>query len=218
MNKINLVSILIILFSIASAFYFYNILPDKIDTHWDSGGQVNGTMGKFYGLFLFPILLIFIYVLFRIIPRIDPLKENIKKFRKQYDLFVLIIVLFVFYTYILTLLWNLGYRFNMLQMIIPGFIVIFYYIGILLKKTKRNYFIGIRTPWTLESDFVWDKTHALGSKLFKITALVSLFLIIFPRYSIFFIIIFVILESLALVIYSYIIFKKSNKNARKNKR
>ena len=64
--------------------------------------------------------------------------------------------------------WNMGVQFNMTQFFVPAIGILFFYIGTILKYTKRNWFVGIRTPWTLSSDVVWEKTHKLGGKLFKI--------------------------------------------------
>ena len=69
----------------------------------------------------------------------------------------------------------------MTKFIIPAFAVLLFYIGILIKHAKRNWFIGIRTPWTLSSDKVWDKTHALGGKLFQVSAVITLGGIFFDK-------------------------------------
>jgi uncharacterized membrane protein len=208
MKKIILVTAGIIIFSAVIATFFYNIFPNTIATHWDSQGNVNGYMSKFWGLFLVPIIMLGLFLLFSAIPYIDPLKKNIKKFKKQYDILIMILMLFLFYIYILTIIWNWGYKINLLNFILPGFAVLFYYIGSLLRNTKRNYFIGIRTPWTLSSDYVWDKTHKLGSKLFKLSAIISLIGLIFPKYSIGFILVPIIASAIYLVIYSYLIYPK----------
>lgn len=159
--------------------------------------------------FLMPIVTLAIFLLFLLIPEIDPLKKNIAKFRKYFDWFVVLIVLFLLYIYSLTLFWNLGYRFDMGQMIIPALGFLFFYIGVLLKHTKRNWFIGIRTPWTLSSDAVWDKTHQLGSKLFKIAGIIALLGILIPKYAIWLVLIPAISFSLYLFVYSYFEYKKT---------
>jgi len=208
MNKTRIAALGIIIVSVIIAIYFYNIFPDTIATHWDSRGNVNGYMNKFLGLFLVPIIMLGSFLLFSALPYIDPLKQNIKKFRKQYDIFIAVIILFLLYVYILTIIWNLGYKINLLQFILPGFALLFYYIGILLKSTKRNYFIGIRTPWTLSNDIVWKKTHEKAGRLFKLSALICLIGLIFPEYSILFILVPVIAGSVYLIIYSYLIYPR----------
>ena len=184
-------------------------MPDSImASHWNAKGQVDGYMSKFWGLFLMPIVLLIMLFLFILIPRIDPLKKNIEKFRKYFDLFIVLITLFMFYVYGLTLLWNIGKRFDMSLAIIPAVALLFYFIGVMLEKSKRNWFIGIRTPWTLSSDKVWDKTHILGGKLYKIAGVIAILGLFSSKYYIWFIIVPVLSFSLYLLFYSYFEYKK----------
>jgi len=209
MNKLNLITLLLIILSFLIGIFSYQSLPDKIASHWDSQGNVNGYIQKFWGIFLLPIISISLFLLFYFLPKIDPLKENYKKFKSYYDSFILIIILFMFYIYILTLIWNFGIQFNMNLSLIPALGFLFIYIGIILKKIKRNWFIGIRTPWTITSNKVWDKTHKLGSKLFILSGIITLLGIFFSDYMIWFILVPVILSSIISIIYSYLEFKKN---------
>lgn len=186
-------------------------MPDKIASHWNGQGQVNGYMPKFWGLFLIPIISAGLLLLFILIPRIDPLKSNIEQFRKYFDGFVVLIMVFLFYLYLLTLFWNSGFRFNMITFLSPALAILFYYTGILIENAKRNWFIGIRTPWTLSNNIVWDKTHKIGGKLFKIAGLLALLGIFFGNYAIFFIIAPVIIVSIYTVVYSYLEYQKEIK-------
>ncbi|MFA6089377.1 MAG: DUF1648 domain-containing protein [Candidatus Woesearchaeota archaeon] len=210
-TKISIVIIVIlILLSFAIGIYSYQKLPDKVASHWDANGNVNGYMGKFWGIFLMPIISVFMVLLFLFLPTIDPMKNNVAKFRTYFDYFIVCIIAFFFYIYILTIVWNFGFIFDMLVMMIPALSILFFFIGILLEKSKRNWFIGIRTPWTLSSDKVWDKTHKLGAKLFKLCAIISLIGIFVPKYSIFIFIVPLLVVSVFLMVYSYIVYKKDN--------
>lgn len=211
MKKTNIIILLIIITSFVLAFCYYPQMPEQMASHWNIQSQVDDYMPKFWGLFLMPIICVVIFLLFLLIPKIDPLKKNIEKFRKYFDWFIILIILFLFYIYLLAIFWNLGYRFQMGQMLIPALAVLFFYIGILLKQAKRNWFIGIRTPWTLSSDIVWQKTHKLGSKLFKITGIIVLFGMFFPKYFIWFILIPTIAAVLYALIYSYFEYQKIKK-------
>ena len=211
MRKINLFILGVIVFSFAVGFYFCPQMPQEMASHWNSQGQVDGYIGKFWGVFLMPIISLAIFFMFLIIPKIDPLKKNIDKFRKYFDWFILLMVIFLFYIYLLTLFWNLGYRFNMGQLMIPALGILFFYIGILVEKAERNWFVGIRTPWTLSNDQVWQKTHQLGSKLFKISGIIAFIGVFFPRYSLWFVLIPVIFTAIWTTIYSYFEYQKENK-------
>jgi len=213
MKKITAAIVLIILLSfIVGICAYQNIQGDIIASHWNSEGNVNGYMSKFWGIFLVPLMSVGLYLLFLLIPRIDPLKKNIQKFRKEYDLFILIFILFLFLVFVLTILTNLGYGFNMVFVIMPAIGLLFFYLGIIMKKLKRNWFIGIRTPWTLSSDIVWDKTHKLGSVLFKIMGVIFFLGILFPpKYLIWFILVPVFIIVIWLFLYSYLEYQKIRK-------
>ena len=202
--------LIIILASVFVGFYFYPQLPDLLVSHWDAAGNPNGQMSKFWFMVTIPVMMILMYILFLAIPLIDPLKENIKKFRSYFDLFVSIILLFLLYTFGLTIYWNLGHAFNMSYFIIAPLAILLFFTGVLLEKTKRNWFIGIRTPWTMSSDVVWEKTHKLGGVLFKVYGIL-LFLIMFvlkPEYLLIILIISLFIIVIWIVVYSYMEYNK----------
>jgi len=208
MKKSNLIIILIILVSFAIGIYFYPQMPAEMASHWNFQGEVDDYMPKFWGLFVMPFVSLFLFLLFLIIPKIDPLKKNIEKFRKYFDWFIILIILFLSYIYLLAIFWNLGFEFNMGRMLMPALGILFFYIGILLKNAKRNWFIGIRTPWTLSSDSVWNKTHQLGSKLFKIAGIIAFLGVLFPGYVLWTVLIPILTASLYLIVYSYFEYQK----------
>ncbi|MBU0476650.1 SdpI family protein [Patescibacteria group bacterium] len=208
MKKSVIIVMGIILASFAIGIYFYPLMPENVASHWNAQGNVDDYMPKFWGLFLMPLALAGLSLFFLSIPKIDPLKENIEKFRKYYDGLIVILALFLFYVYFLIIIWNVGVKFNMAYVLMPAIAVLFYYIGILLDNSKKNWFIGIRTPWTLSDDKVWDKTHKIGGRLFKACAIVAIFGLFFSNYAILFMVIPVILTSIYTFIYSFFEYKK----------
>jgi uncharacterized membrane protein len=153
-------------------------------------------------------MILVLTILFLVIPKIDPLKKNIKKFEKYYLWFIIVFILFMFLVQTQVILWNLSIKISPNILFPVGIGILFFYIAILLKKAKRNWFIGIRTPWTLSNDKVWDKTHKLGSKLFFIAGIFSIAGFFFNQYAWLFIIAPVLVFSIFLVVYSYIVFRK----------
>ncbi len=208
MRKIYFLTLGIILISFIVAFYVYPKMPNEMASHWNIKGEVDDYMSKLWGTFLIPFLSFVLFFLLVMIPELDPLKKNVKDFRKHYDRFVLVMVTFLFYIYLLTIFWNLDYHFNMTQLIAPSFAALFYYIGVLTQHAKRNWFIGIRTPWTLSSEEVWNKTHKRSGVLFKLSGFIALFGVILPNQAIWFILLPVIISAIYLIIYSYFEFKK----------
>ncbi|MFA6338765.1 MAG: SdpI family protein [Candidatus Paceibacterota bacterium] len=207
-KKSEVTMFLIVLLSFLVGAYFYPQMPERIASHWDYRGEVNGEMNRFWGTFLMPMISLLMLALFMIIPRIDPLKENIAQFRKYFDNFIVLIASFLFYIYILTIMWNLGIKINIIEFMSPALGILFYYCGILIENSKMNWSIGIRTPWTLSSEKVWDKTHALGGKLFKIVGIISLFGTFFPDFAIALILIPIILVTVYIFLYSYLEYRK----------
>ena len=193
----------------ASSIWLYPQLPETLVSHWNAAGQPNGTLPKFWGLFLTPLIMAACALLFFFLPYLDPLRKNIETFRRQYNQFIVWFVIFLFYVHGLTLLWNTGARFDMGRVIMPALGILFYLIGIMLRSTKRNWFIGIRTPWTLSSDAVWTKTHELGSTLFEASGALTVFGAFFDsRYSIRFLLAPILTSALAVVIYSYVLYQR----------
>lgn len=208
MKKSEIIIFGIVVLSFAIAIYSYSYMPAKVASHWNSSGTVDGYMSRFWGVFFMPILLTLLALLFVVIPRIDPLKENIAKFRKYFDNFVFLILAVFLFIYIDMLLWSIGIKIN------PAFVmplamgVLFFYVGVLLEKAKRNWFIGIRTPWTMSSEKVWDKTHKRAAILFKVAAILCLIGIFFKNYAIWFVLIPVIASAIYTFAYSYFEYQK----------
>ena len=186
----------------------YSKMPIMVASHWDAQGEINGYVSRFWGVFLMPIISIALIMLFLLIPKIDPLKKNIADFQSHYDKFIVVVLLFLFIIYIQTILWNLGIKIGPLAVMPWAFAILLYSVGDFLQHTKRNWFVGIRTQWTLSSDKVWKKTHALGAKLYKISALISLLGIFSAKYTLAFVLAPILASSLYLVLYSYLEFEK----------
>ena len=211
MRKSEIIILGIIVLSFSIGIYFYPQMPERAASHWNFKGEVDDYISKFWGLFLMPFISIGLFLLFTLIPKIDPLKANIEKFRKHFDRFIVLIILFFFYLYLLTILWNLGIKFSMSRVLVPAFGILFYYCGVLIENAKRNWSIGIRTPWTMSNEKVWEKTHKIGGKLFKTAGMIAFFGIFFQNYALLFVLIPVILAVLFAVVYSYLEYKKEVK-------
>ncbi len=189
----------------------YRQLPDILVTHWGINGTANGYSQKLVGVSLLPIISIVVFLIAQIIPKVDPNKVNIAKFKNTYDSFIAAILLFMAYVHVLMLSWNLGYSFDIVQLLTPALSILFLVISNVLTKVRQNWFIGIRTPWTLSSEIVWNKTHALGAKLFKVVAIITLIEVIFPKLSFYFLMIPIISVAIYTVGYSYFLYSKLKK-------
>jgi uncharacterized membrane protein len=201
----------IALLSFAIGVYYYPRMPEQMASHWNAKGQVDDYLPRSWGVFLIPAVLVGLALLFLAIPRVDPLRENIEKFRKYYDGFVILFMLFMIFVYFQTILWSIGIKISPNAYIPIAAGLLFVGSGILIEKTRRNWFIGIRTPWTLSSDRVWDKTHRMGGKLFKIAGVIAMVGIFFQSYAVFFVLIPALLVAAYTVVYSYLEYRKEMK-------
>jgi uncharacterized membrane protein len=198
----------IVLLAFIVSFYFYPQMPERMATHWNARGQADDYMAKHWGLFFMPIALAVIALLFVFIPRIDPLKANIEKFRKYYDGFVVLLCIFFLCVQYFIILWNLGIQISPNVFFPIGLGLLYFYIGIMCEYAKRNWFVGIRTPWTLSSDIVWKKTHKIGGKLFKIASIIIFAGAFWPKYAMFFVLIPAVSVAVFAILYSYFEYQK----------
>jgi uncharacterized membrane protein len=203
MRKSGLAIWLLVLLAFVLSIAAYPQMPEQIASHWNARGEVDGYMSRFWGLFFLPLLLAGLVLLFLAIPRIDPLRANIVEFQSYYDGFIIVFCLFMLLVHVQVILWNSGIEIspNLTFPIVFG--LMFYYIGILLEHAKRNWFIGIRTPWTLSSEQVWAKTHQRGAKMFKLAGGIAVLGVFFLDYAFLFILAPVLLMAVYLVVYSY---------------
>ena len=208
-----IVSLVLIVAATLVGILLWNQLPEQMASHWDVNDQVNGYMPKFWGLFLMPLVTLGMLALFLVIPEIDPLKANIAQFREAFNLFIALIIGFMIYVHGLTLAWSLGYHnFKMSTAMLPFMGLLFIAIGFMLRKAKRNFFIGIRTPWTLSSDRVWDETHRLGAILFMASGVLAVIGGFFGGMVAFWMLFVPLIGStLFLLVYSYVLYRRETK-------
>lgn len=194
--------------------YIYPSLPTEVPIHWNAKGEIDG-WGRKTNLWLIPALTVgLVYLIFLIIPKIDPKKQLQNMGSKFYQLkFVFMLFMSALSLFILYSTQQQGISNpNTLGLIIG---LLFAAIGNYLPSVKSNYFIGIRTPWTLENEVVWKKTHRMAGRIWLIGGLLLIGLsLILPAITFIYVILGISLP-LALIplVYSYIIYKKVEKSS-----
>ncbi|MCJ7450788.1 MAG: SdpI family protein [Candidatus Nanohaloarchaeota archaeon QJJ-9] len=208
MKRSEFAMVVLFAFSIVLGAYFYPRLPSEMVMHWSTEGAADSQMPKPQATFLIPLFSLFFMGLYKAVPKIDPLKENIEEFRTYFEWFIAGIIAFLVYLQGITYALNLGYSFNITQAIAPALAGIFYAVGVLLKNAERNWFIGLRTPWTLSSEEVWEKTHEKGSLVFKVLGVVSLAGLIIPQYFEYIILPGAVFAAVFSFVYSYLVYRR----------
>lgn len=165
------VIISILLFAIVNLL-FYKKMPETLPTHWGFNNKIDGYSSKFTTLITTPLLLIFLNIFSCFMLDNDPKNKNKNK------LIILIgkatVPLVLLITFMISVFYGLGKEINVMVIIslFVGFLLIV--IGNYLPKTKRNYTVGIKLPWTLNSDENWNKTHRLAGYFFILGGIVFL--------------------------------------------
>ena len=200
---------IIIAAALILSLVFYNQVPERVDSHWDAQGRVNGTMSRFWGMFLLPLMMVGITLLMVYLPSIDPLNPNFAGFRQYYNGFILLFNIFMLLVHAYMVLWNANViRFNVIGVVSVGTGLLLYAASVMVKNAKRNWFAGIRTPWTLSSESVWEKTHNLGSILFKVAGILICLSIFVPKLAVWIILVSSLSVSVVTIVYSYIVYRQ----------
>jgi len=166
------------LICIAAAFILAAVAwpqaPDAIPVHWGVDGQPDNYAGKFFGLLGLPLLSLGMYVLFYLMPVLDPRRENYRKFWNRYLFLRNIFILVMTGLSLIIFLWSIGIGVDtsIAVFVLVGLLLVF--LGNYMGKLRPTWFVGIRTPWTLSSEEAWNKTHRLGGKLFMVMGLLMI--------------------------------------------
>ncbi|MBN2259013.1 MAG: SdpI family protein [Clostridiales bacterium] len=200
------------LISFAATIVVYRLLPDQIPIHWNASGEIDN-YGKRYFSLIMGALPIALYYMMIIIPKIDPRRDNYFKHTKAYAMIQMAIILFFIGIHWVTTAVALGYEMDVSRYIIIGVGLLFLIIGKYMPQLKHNYFVGIKTPWTLASEVVWKKTHQVGGSLFILFGI----LMVISAFIKGIFIVFVIITSVIVMVfglfgYSYIIYCKNDKS------
>ena len=138
-------SLILIVLQFAAAFYLYPGMPERMAVHWGPSGEADGFGSRFEGLFMIPLVSAVLLPIFLALPRLDP-SGGIERFRGGFDWFVFGMLGFMSYLFGLTLLWNLGWRFDFLRAFAPALGGMYYGIGVLMGGFRMNWFVGTGRP------------------------------------------------------------------------
>lgn len=188
-------------------------LPEQLPIHFDSQGQVDNYAGK-WSIFIAPAVILLLLFMAEILRKIDPKAKNYQQFESYYYDIHFAVSLLMLFIEVYILLFVSGLEWGINQLIYPAAALLFIFLGNILPKLKHNYFIGIRTSWTIASEKVWYLTHRFAGKVFVIggiAILISNFFFISYITLIFFIIVTIMV--LLSVFSSLYYFKKYEKTS-----
>lgn len=172
---LGLTAVIAIIMFLVSAWAWQQIPAGaEVPVHWNAQGEVDGYGSKFEGLLLMPIIMVGAMGLVALVTFIEPRRRNLLQSGKAFGAFWVALSLFFLFLHTSMVLVTLGYNVPINVVISIGVGALFIVIGNFLGKIRSTYTFGIRTPWTLDSDLAWNKTHRLGGKLFMLAGILIL--------------------------------------------
>ena len=205
-RKIFLLEILLTAIALATIAIAYRSLPATIPIHWDLDGRPNG-FGPPWTLFLLgPGLMAAIMLLTWLLPWLSPKNFQIEAFRTTFNQIMFLVFGLLSYISALMIWSGLGHTLDTGRAIVGGVCLLLALMGNVMGKVRRNFFIGIRTPWTLANERVWNATHRFAAKTFVAGGLLGLVLAVaglqpWPTYVL-------LAGALAPVLYSLVYYKQ----------
>ena len=202
----NIISLIGIVVLAAYVAWMYPALPDPMPTHWNAAGEVDDYSSKLWGTLIIGSMPILTFLLFKIIPVISPRGFRTESFTGTLNILMAAMVFFSCIVGIAAIRGAHDATINISTFIFVAVGMLFMIIGNFLGKVRKNFFLGIRTPWTLASDEVWAKTHRLGGWCFVLAgAIMIVMAFIGPSMS--WMIYLIVAIALAPVVYSYFAYR-----------
>jgi len=166
--------------AVAVSLWAYPQLPPTVATHWNVRGEADGFSSRLVAVSIMPLVILVMTGLFNVLPRLDPRRANYSKFIGTYWLIANAVILFILIGHGMIVATGLGYPVKIGRTMPIGVGLLFIVLGNYLTRVEPNWFIGIRTPWTLSSDTVWRKTHRTGGWLMVLGGIVIAACAFFP--------------------------------------
>lgn len=203
---------LALLSMIVAGWMLYDQLPETMPVHWNFAGQPDGYGSRDVTVWTFPLITFGLMLLFWALPKIDPKREKYEKFLGVWNLIQTVLVLFFAYMYYISLIAGINPSINVGQWVVGGVGVMFVLMGNYMGKIRQNYFVGIKTPWTLNDEEVWNKTHRFGGWCFVIAGLIFLGSAIVGYFYLPLFVVAIVVAVLLPIVYSYVVSvgKKAN--------
>jgi uncharacterized membrane protein len=206
-RKYYLVALLVTALVAMADVWAYPRLPETVATHWNLHGVANG-WGPRWVLFLVgPALMVVLMLLMRVLPWLSPKNFEVDTFRVTYLQIMLILVCVAGYLQLVLLWVAMGHAMNVGRAVVGGVCLLYMLLGNLMAKVRRNFYVGIRTPWTLASERVWNVTHRFGAKTMVVGGLLGLLLTVAGFYG-WPVLVVLLAGALAPVVYSLVVYKQ----------
>jgi uncharacterized membrane protein len=202
----------LIVAAIALSLIFYAQLPRVVPIHWNAAGQIDGYAPKLEAVFVVPAAMLVVFGVFALLPLISPAGYDIETKSRAYRGILFGILAFLLAVHVQLLLAGMHRAPSIETFVSVALGLLFIILGNYMPKMRRNFFVGIRTPWTLADEDVWFRTHRLGGILFVVggVLLMGVGPFLHGRATEMFLITIVGAAVLVSVVYSYAIYRRPN--------
>ncbi len=218
-KKTNIIIAAILLFTLVVTLLYYPKVPDIIPVHWGVDGQIDG-WGQKYMLFVFWGIAAGVNFLMLFAEKIEPKEGSYDKFRKVFDIMRLFVTGLMCGLVLLTIAFTFNPQFaDMNGIMYPAMGIMFVLLGNYMPKVKHNYTFGIKTPWALASETVWNKTHRISGPLWMAEGAVIFSLAFVKNTTVASIIMLITMIVVIIIpmVYSYFEFKKEKESLNNEK-
>jgi uncharacterized membrane protein len=213
-NGTTMLALLIIVVQVLVSAGTYPFLPPMVPSHFDASGHVNGYLPKLVNAILLPGISIMLFLILRFATRIGPnlgYRNQHRANTQVVNLIMVGILLFMLVIQLLTTAYALGAQVDISLVLCLAVSVLFMFLGNYLGKLRRNFWAGIRTPWSLANAVVWERTHRLGGWLFVAVGLIGIPCSFIPSLRLWGILVLIIAVSIFLYIYSYVCYRQQTR-------
>jgi uncharacterized membrane protein len=207
-------SLLLAAAALVATLLVYPQLPERVPIHWNIHGQVDGHGGKPW-VFLTPAISVGMLLLFWLIPWLSPKPFAVDSFRATYWFIVLVLTAMFVYLHGLLVWAAWSGKVDITRAMLAGMLIMFGLLGNVLGKVRRNFYVGVRTPWTLASERVWNDTHRLAGRMFVGGAILGMIAVVLPvpvAAVIITVLASLMIAGLTPVVYSLLLYKRLEKS------
>lgn len=191
--------------------FTWDLFPESVPVHFNINGEPDNYAPKAVGLLGLPLVNIALYVFLQLIPSIDPKKKNFPLFEGGYRAIRAVVHILLVFIFFVISAYTLGYKFDMSLTVTYAMVLMILLLGNYMSSVRPNYFVGVRTPWTLANETVWKKTHRLTARLWVTASVIMLVTLPFVPSALIVLLCVIGLITIIPVVYSYIIFRNLGK-------
>lgn len=207
-NNALVIGFLLVVLAGALSLWAFPHLPESVPSHWDLSGHVNGYSSRFFATALMPVILAFTWLLMVVLPKVSPRGFRLDQFAGAFYVSVLAIIGVLAMLHLTALRAELSNSAPSIALIFIAIGALLAILGNFMGKLRKNFFIGIRTPWTLANDEVWIRTNRLAGQLMVVGGLGLMVCGFFPSFVIGALIAIIVFIVLVPAVYSYVLYNR----------